>query len=124
MKSVWARTISRLLVVLMVWTPYQFAQAGMIGTDQVVSAAPQADRATVLNFFSRSDVASRLQAFGVEPATAKDRVAALTDQEVQSLAGQIDSAPAGGLSAVLVILLIVVFALGVWNLFFDKDKVG
>ena len=122
MKSVWARTICRLLVVLMIWTPYQFAQAGMIGTDQVVFAASQADRATVLNFFSRSDVASRLQSFGIEPATAKERVAALTDQEVQSLARQIDSAPAGALSGVVAILLIAVLALIVWSLYFDKDR--
>jgi hypothetical protein len=111
-----------LLVVLMIWTPYQFAQAGMIGTDQVVFAASQADRATVLNFFSRSDVASRLQSFGIEPATAKERVAALTDQEVQSLARQIDSAPAGALSGVVAILLIAVLALIVWSLYFDKDR--
>ena len=117
MKPVWARTICRLLVVLMVWTPYQFAQAGMIGTDQVVSAASQADRATVLGFFSRSGVANQLQTFGIDPATAKDRVAALTDQEVQSLAGQINSAPAGALSdgAVIVILLILT-AVGIWFL--------
>ena len=55
MKSVWARTICRLLVVLMVWTPYQFAQAGMIGTDQVVSAASQADRATLLRRLRLAD---------------------------------------------------------------------
>src|SRR6185503_7577314 len=44
MKSVWARMLCRLLMVLMVWSPMQFAQAGMIGTDQVVTAASQADR--------------------------------------------------------------------------------
>jgi hypothetical protein len=37
MKSAWAKTICRLLIVLMVWTPYQVAQAGMIGTDQAAS---------------------------------------------------------------------------------------
>ena len=36
MNTVWARTICRLLVALMIWTPYHFATAGMIGTDQVV----------------------------------------------------------------------------------------
>ncbi|HYT47069.1 MAG TPA: PA2779 family protein [Burkholderiales bacterium] len=114
MKSVWARTICRLLVVLMVWTPYQFAQAGMIGTDQVVSAASQADRAALLNFFSRSDVASRLQALGIDSASARDRVATLTDQEVQSLAAQIDSMPAGADSALGAILIIALLAVAVW----------
>ena len=59
MKSVWARTICRLLIVLMVWTPYQVAQADMIGTDQAAAPSSQADRAAVLSFVSRADVASQ-----------------------------------------------------------------
>ena len=54
MKSAWAKTICRLLVVLMIWTPYQVAQAGMIGTDQVASTSPQADRGGVLGFVGRA----------------------------------------------------------------------
>ena len=57
MKSAWARTITRLLIVLMVWTPYQAAQAGMIGTDQVATTSSQADRNAVLSFVSRAEVA-------------------------------------------------------------------
>ena len=83
--------ICRLLIVLMAWTPYQIAQAGMIGTDQVVAQASQADRGTVLNFVSRGDVTSQLQAMGLDPATAKDRVAAMTDEEVRYIAGKIQS---------------------------------
>lgn len=110
MNSVWAKTICRLLIVLMAWSP--FAQAGMIGTDQVVTAASSADRSTVLNFVGRSDVASQLQALGLDPATAKDRVAAMTDQEIQSLAGRINSLPAGADATGILLLLVVVAA--VW----------
>ena len=45
MKSVWARTICRLLVVLMIWTPYQAAQAGMIGSDQAATASSRTKKA-------------------------------------------------------------------------------
>src|SRR5687768_18227855 len=38
MKSSWARMLCRLLMVLMIWSPMQLAQAGMIGTDQLVTA--------------------------------------------------------------------------------------
>ena len=31
--NVWAKTICRLLVALMIWMPYQIATAGMIGSD-------------------------------------------------------------------------------------------
>ena len=72
MKSVWARTLCRLLMVLMVWSPMQFAQAGMIGTDQVASVASQHDRDTVLQFLGRADVATQLQSLGVDPASVTD----------------------------------------------------
>ena len=109
MKSAWAKTICRLSVVLMIWTPYQIAQAAMIGTDQVAtSSSSSADRGAVLNFINRTDVASQLQALGLDPASAKDRVAAMTDNEVQSLAGRINSMPAGADSSGVLLLIIVI----------------
>ncbi len=98
----------RMLIVLMAWTPYQFAQAGMIGTDQVVTPSSQAERGAVLNFVGRSDVASQLQSFGLDPAAAKDRVAAMTDEEVRYLAGQIDALPAGASNSGWLLLIIIV----------------
>jgi len=112
--NVWAKTICRLLIALMVWMPYQIATAGMIGTDQVVTSSPQVDRTTVLNFLNRSDVAGQLQTFGIDPSTAKDRVAAMSDQEVQSLAGQINAMPAAGISSGAGILLLIIIAAAVW----------
>ena len=95
MNTAWARSICRLLIALMALAPYQVANAGLIGTEHVVAAATQAERSTVLNFVTRTDVASQLQALGIDPTTAKDRVAAMTDEEVRALAAQIDSLPAG-----------------------------
>ena len=112
--NVWAKTICRLLVALMIWMPYQIATAGMIGSDQVTATSPQADRTTVLNFLSRSDVTGQLQTLGLDPSTAKDRVAAMSDQEVQSLAGQISAMPAGGTSTGAAILLLILIAAAVW----------
>jgi hypothetical protein len=118
MKSVWARLFCRLLVALMIWTPYQFATAGMIGTEQVVTASTQADRAAVLGFVNRGDVARQLQSLGIDPKTAQDRIGALSDQEVQSLAGKIQSLPAGADSADVAvgILIIAVIVVVVWYL--------
>jgi hypothetical protein len=119
MNSAWARMLCRLLMVLMIWSPMQFAQAGMIGTDQVASVASQADRNTVLEFLGRADVASQLQSLGVDAATVKDRVAVMTDQEVQSLADRIHSMPAGGDTLGVVLLLLVVGAV-VWWVWFRR----
>ncbi len=109
------RTLCRLLIVLMAWMPFHVAQAGIISTDQAVASA-QADRTAVLNLISRSDVAEQLQALGLDPAIAKDRVAALTDEEVQSLAGKLNALPAGADAAgVVVVILIGVL---IWYFFF------
>jgi hypothetical protein len=119
MKSVWTRTICRLLVALMIWTPYHIAQAGMIGTDQVATASSQADRTTVLNYLSRGEVASQLKSFGIDPSTAHERVAALSDQEVQNLAQRIHAMPAGASDAGAILLLLVIIG-AVWWFFFRK----
>jgi len=96
MKSATFRMICRLLIVSLVVLPFQTASAGMIGTDRAVSASTaQADRQAVLSLISRSEVASQLQSMGIDPKTAADRVTAMTDEEVRTLAGKIDSLPAG-----------------------------
>jgi hypothetical protein len=112
MKSAWAKTICRLLIVLMVWTPYQIAQAGMIGTDQVATTSSQADRDAVLSFVTRADVAGQMQVLGLDAATAKDRVAAMTDSEVSYLAERINSLPAGADTMGIILLILVIAA--VW----------
>ena len=119
MKSVWTRTICRLLVALTIWTPFHLAQAGMIGTEQVATSGSQADRSTIVSYLSRSEVASQLQSMGIDPSTAKDRVAALSDQEAQSLAQRIQAMPAGASDAGAILLIIVVIA-AVWWFFFRK----
>ena len=119
MNSVWARMLCRLLMVLTVWMPVQFAQAGMIGTEQVVAAAAQADRGTVLEFLGRAEVVNQLQSMGIDPSTAKDRVAALTDSEVQHLANRVQTAPAGGDGLGVVLLLLIVGAV-VWWVWFRR----
>lgn len=114
MTSALARTLCRLLIVLMAWTPFQYAQAGMIGTETVVGSTAAADRAALVSFVNRSDVASQIQSLGIDPSTAKDRVDAMTDEEVRYLAGQIHSAPAGADATGVVILILIVAAVWWW----------
>jgi len=114
MKFATIRMVCHLLVVSMLLMPFQTIHAGMIGANQAAAAASaQADRASVLNLMNRSDVASQLQTLGLDPQTAKDRVAAMTDEEVRSLAGNLDSLPAGAWSdgwtwAVAIVIIAVV----------------
>ena len=79
--------------------------------DMAAQSQAQADRAKVQSFVDRADVRERMQALGVQGVVAKDRVAALNEQEVHALAQRIDAMPAGGAfstTEIIIILLVVI----------------
>ena len=110
-------TLCRLLIALTAWAPYQMANASLIGTEQAVSSTAQADRALVLSVLERSEVASALQAYGIDAAQAKHRVQAMSDEEVGALAQRIDSAPAGALHGAGSVLVLALIAVLLWYLY-------
>ena len=112
MTKAWARALCRALICLALWNAALPAHAGLIAT----ADAAQPERAAVLGVLARADVARELQALGIDAAAAKARVAALSDDEVRSLAGRINAAPAGA-DAAGILLLVVVVALiwGAWK---------
>ena len=100
----------------------QTVQAAMIGTEQIHAAGNASqDRARVAAALERPDVVRQLETMGVSPADAKARVAALSDEEVATLAGKVDSLPAGGdvLGVLLFVfvLLLVTDILGLTKVF-------
>jgi hypothetical protein len=108
------RFTSRIVIAAMLsmTVPFSSVQAGLVSTDKVSTAASQqANRDRIRAFLDREDVRVQLQRQGVSPEQAKARVNALTDDEVQRVAGRLDQLPAGGdilgvLLTVFVILLI------------------
>ena len=54
------------------------------------------ERAKIQSFLDRESVRHKIQAMGIDGLAARDRVAALNDQEVHDLAARIDSLPTGG----------------------------
>lgn len=117
MNSTFKKLLCRFLAVALITLPFQTGQASMIGTDQVTAAATvQADRNLVSSYLSRSQTVSEFQALGLDAKDARDRVASMTDEEVSSLAGQINAVPAGGDG--LVVLILVVFI--IWYFAFRK----
>jgi hypothetical protein len=95
------------------------ASAGMIGADQLTaSSAGQLDRAAVMAALDRPEVASQLQSQGIDPAIARERVASMTDSEVQAINGQIQSVPAGAKVShhAWTIVAVVVVALIIWSM--------
>lgn len=84
------------------------AFAGIVSTETVVAGA---ERERLAELIDRSEVRARLQALGVDPSSAKARVAALSDDEASQLAAQIDTLPAGGdvLGVALIVFLVLLF---------------
>jgi len=88
------------------------AYAGMVGTAEVVNQQQAVmDRAQLLTALNREDVRAQLIAMGVDPKAAQERVAALSDDELQAAAGNVQSLPAGGdiLSVALIVFLVLLF---------------
>jgi hypothetical protein len=98
------------LIVSMFALSFQAASAGMIGAEQ---AAPETERGLVLAALDRADVVQQLQAAGVEPQAARERVASMSEAEVRALAQDIQTAPAGALDTAGWVAVIAVAAL-VW----------
>lgn len=87
----------------------QTVQAAMIGTEQAVAAASTGvSHARIAAALERPEVVAHLEEMGVSMADAQARVAALTDEEAATLAGQIDSLPAGGDVVGALVLIFVV----------------
>lgn len=85
------------------------AWAGFIPTDDVLSRKQvEHSRKSLLNLLERDDVRKELQAYGLSPAEAVQRVQALSDSEVKQVTGQLDNLPTGE-GAVGIVVGAVVF---------------
>jgi Na+-transporting NADH:ubiquinone oxidoreductase subunit NqrC len=89
------------------------AYAGVISTQQYLTTLDR--EATLVRIgavLARDEVRSKLEQYGVDPVAADARIAALTDQELELLATELESLPAGGdLLAVVGIAFIVLLIL-------------
>jgi len=98
------------------------AQAGIVGTLQAVQASTRAaDLATVDAALARAEVRAQFAALGVAPEQVEARVAALTDADLRTLAGQMAELPAGGdalaVIGIVFLVLLILEAVGVIDIF-------
>lgn len=88
------------------------AQAGMVSSSEALASVAQTDaRAKVAAVLARDDVRAGMAERGLSVEQAQERVRAMSNDEVASLAGRIDQAPAGGdilgvLFTVFIVLLV------------------
>ncbi len=98
------------------------AHADMLSTSMILSEAERSARVDLVeSYLDREDVRSQMEAMGVDPALAAERVAGLTDGQLQKLAVDIESAPAGsgdlGIVITVLVILLLLELLGVTNIF-------
>jgi hypothetical protein len=98
------------------------AQAELVTTLQAVEASTRAqDMAAVNAALAREEVRAQFEALGVEPAQVEARVAALTDAELRTLAGQMADMPAGAdalaVIGIVFLVLLILEAVGVIDVF-------
>lgn len=98
------------------------AQAAMITNDQLLASQQTADeRARLAQWLDRDELQQQLAEQGVDMATARSRIAALTDAEVAQMNQQLDNLPAGqgilGLAATIFVVFIITDAIGATDVF-------
>ncbi|RLA28062.1 MAG: hypothetical protein DRR11_17280 [Gammaproteobacteria bacterium] len=101
----------------------QTASAAIISTETAIEMDERQGRIDHINdVLARESVQNMMVRFGVDPADASGRVAALTDAELQTLEQQLEQLPAGGVGfvevvGIVAIVLIILELLGVTNFF-------
>ena len=98
------------------------AEAGLVTTLQAAAATTRTqDLETVNAALAREEVRAQFEALGVEPAQIESRVAALTDAELRTLAGQMGDMPAGAdalaVIGIVFLVLLILEAVGVIDVF-------
>ena len=102
------RTLSAIFLSFALVAPQ--VQAGMIATEKALPG----DRERLNTLIERPEVAQQLEKMGIPAEQAKERVAAMSEAEVASIAGKLDSAIAAGAMSntdLIIVLLIVLLIL-------------
>ena len=122
------RSISRnwLYSLLVIFSSTTFlvpaAQAGIIGTDQVLNAQQLQDtRNEIKQLMNRTETVKQFQSMGIDIEQAKNRVDSMTDQELAMMADHMKQMPAGGgllgTAALIFIILLITDILGYTDIF-------
>jgi len=116
------RFIAKTLSALMLWaTLLSGANAAVVTTREAVLLQGHQHRlAEVQAVLSRAEVQQAMIDMGVDPAQAGTRVASLSEQELADLHNNMETAPAGGILALIgavFIVLLILEVTGVTDIF-------
>jgi hypothetical protein len=95
------------------------ASAAIVGTEQMLMQSGAQQRVDA--FLARAEVLQQLQSWGVDAVDAQQRIAALTEAELELLAQKISELPAGAgaleVIGIVFLVLLILELVGVINVF-------
>jgi hypothetical protein len=100
--------ILMIFLTLLISVPTQPALAALIDTETAINPDRVKDTRVLLNqLMVREDVRTALLSYGINPVEAQARVAAMTDDEITTVANTMKDMPAGGMDGWTALALIV-----------------
>ena len=118
------RSIAALLsiAILVLGLQSSLVQAGMIGTGSALETqSQQLNRQQVTDLLQREDVQQQMRTFGLDAATAQERVAHLSNEELAQMNANIENLPAGsgvvGVAVIVLLTLVFLDIFGVTDIF-------
>lgn len=118
MKRPFLNILTYALIICLAFT--HTAWAGFIPTNDVLSQKQvEQNRGAILNLLERDDVRIELQAYGLSPAEAAQRVHALSDAEILQVKNRLDTLSTGesAIGAVVVTILVICIVLVLTDIF-------
>jgi len=117
------KRVMALLVSLAMLNAYALpAYSGVVTTEQLIQQQLETlDREGIVALLERSEVRQQLVDRGVDPEYARQRIAALSDAQIEQIRSEIDQLPAGsgavGILIAVLLVLIILDIIGVTNIF-------
>ena len=118
--------VKRVMVIqvsLSFFTNYTLpAYTGNFTTEQQIQEQLESlDKQSLVSMLDREEVRQQLVDRGVDPDYAKQRIAALSDQQISEIKANIDEMPAGsgvvGILIAVLLVLVILDVIGVTNIF-------
>jgi len=117
------KRVMAILVSLSFFTTYSLpAYSGIVTTEQLIQEQLESlDKSSLVSMLDREEVRQQLVDRGVDPDYAIQRIAALSDEQINEIKSNIDGLPAGssvvGILVAVLLVLVILDIIGVTNIF-------
>ncbi len=115
--------INCLLTAAIILAPISL-RADMVATPTLLNQELRSTQVELIEtYLAQEEVLLQMEAMGVNPVLAAERVASLTDAQLQQLAINVQDAPAGGALGVVIAVLVIILLLEILGITNISGKV-